>query len=868
MSDSTVRPSSASGATESAASGSMDATSEVGRSPAERPRDVMECVVLPARPGAPLSDRPPVEIFLGTEPAQYRANRVLGWSIEKVRDPGREVRIYLMSELDGFDRRGWTTGFTNFRFAIPAYQEGRGRAIYNDEDQIYLTDPGELFDLDLGDAAHLSISDTESSVMLIDCERMSKVWTLEDAQHRWKRALLRKASKETGLRGDLDPGWNARDEEFQPGKSHLLHYTTLHTQPWRPFPERFVYQKGSHTEIWHEFEREAIEAGFEFFHRDAPSRGFLDRLARQRDLPQSEMGSGIGVAGELASTVEELARQTKSRTLLEVSPDLNGVGEQRPGRFGLDRERRLGLLEWLDSTDTEDGSSLLADGSSISADGSHDGVICVDGLEALPVWDVPWLIDCLFRSARRFVFVAVRCPESPPRRRFLLPPQGTTHTPQWWRSHFEAASIRHPKISWELMTAKGNAFDTDRIHVRRGGPRADSSPPRVWTLTDGEPGNETQVSALSSALGWPSVSIRLERRERIRLPFSGLGSHLRSLRGDDQAMAKMQPPWPDLLVVAGRRVAPVARWVREASHGRTQVVAIGSKAATPANDVDLAVTKAGAALFPHPHRLEIDRPLVSPSAPSAPSPVSARWRERLDAIGGRRIVLLLGSGTRRLGLDEIAAESLGRLVAESASALGASILISASRHCAPEARIGCLRGVGKVAIVHQETRDQRDEEHAWPAFLEAADVFVYLGLGETTLAEICETGRPVFLAPQLPSRGSIWVRMRDSIAEAIVARAEARPANDRGTTRPQQGLELLCARWIDRGWIRPRRDVESLRGRLVRSGQARLLRAPIRAGDLAGFAEPVESDLPRVANHVKRMLGLAPQDHLVNKENK
>ena len=170
-----------------------------------------------------------------------------------------------MSDLPGFDRRGWTTGFTNYRFAIPALQGGRGRAIYNDEDQIYRTDPGVLFDLELGGAGHLSISDTESSVMLIDCTRMSGVWTLGGAQRGWKRSLLRSATAETGLRGELESGWNARDEEFVPGESHLLHYTTLHTQPWRPFPERFVYQKGSHTDLWHELEREAIENGFELF---------------------------------------------------------------------------------------------------------------------------------------------------------------------------------------------------------------------------------------------------------------------------------------------------------------------------------------------------------------------------------------------------------------------------------------------------------------------------------------------------------------------------------------------------------------------------------------------------------------------------
>ena len=42
-------------------------------------REGLECVVLPPRPEAPPTDRPPVEIYLGTEPAQYRANRVFGW---------------------------------------------------------------------------------------------------------------------------------------------------------------------------------------------------------------------------------------------------------------------------------------------------------------------------------------------------------------------------------------------------------------------------------------------------------------------------------------------------------------------------------------------------------------------------------------------------------------------------------------------------------------------------------------------------------------------------------------------------------------------------------------------------------------------
>ena len=805
----------------------------------------LERVVLPAHPGRPPSDAAPVQIFLGTEPAQYRANRVFVWSIEQVRDPSREVRIHLMSELPGFRRRGWTTGFTNYRFAIPALMGGRGRAIYNDEDQIYLTDPGVLFDLDFAGAGQLSISDSESSVMLVDCERMASIWTLEQARLAWKRSLLRKASKATGLRGDLEPGWNARDEEFVPGRSHLLHYTTLHTQPWRPFPERFVYQKGYHTRIWHDLEREAIAAGFELFDRARPSRAFEALLERLRDLPRSEMGSGIGLAGELSEGAETLVRGTKARSLLEVAPDLRGDAEQRPGRFGLDVERRVGLLEFL----------------GLDGDERFDGVICVDGLETIPTWDVPWLVEALFARAKCFVQVGVRCPERAPRRRFLLPPQGTTHTPDWWRSHFEAAASRHPEIRWSLVTTRGRSFDSERLRLSRGGPRIEAAPPRVWVLTDGEPGHERQIASLVGALGWRPEAHWVRPRGAARLLGGSTGDAPgpelpveATLAETDRGVGGLTPPWPDLLIVAGAGPASIGRRVRERARGRTCVVGLGARAATPAAAVDLAVTPKSATTFPHPNRISIERPLIGP--PLATRASEDGWGARIESLPSLRLGLLIGSGTQRLGLDRAGAEALGRLVAESAASLGASVIVAASRHAADEAVAGCLRGLGRAALVHRDTPQQLESERIWPALIRGVDVFVMAGLGETMLAEICETGRPVFLAPQRPVSRSLWARVREGVVGAVVARAEARPANDRGTTRPQEGLELLAARAIDRGWVRPRRDVEALRGRLVRGGHARLLRSPIRAGDLEGFVPIQGSDLAAVAARVRALLGV------------
>jgi hypothetical protein len=223
-------------------------------------RERPQCVRYPADPAAQASTKPPVRIYLGTEEAQHRAERVFLWSIWKHRDPARVYEIYLMDDLEHFDRSDWKTGFSRYRFAIPALAGQKGRAIYNDVDQIYLDDPAHLFDLDMGDRACLSITQRETSVMLLDCEKLGPLWTWDDALTRKKKHFRALAAD---LWGPLDACWNARDSEYRPGESKLLHYSTLHTQPWQPFPEMLRYRQHELAEVWTELEREADAAGFD-----------------------------------------------------------------------------------------------------------------------------------------------------------------------------------------------------------------------------------------------------------------------------------------------------------------------------------------------------------------------------------------------------------------------------------------------------------------------------------------------------------------------------------------------------------------------------------------------------------------------------
>ncbi len=227
-----------------------------------------ERIVLDVADGVTPSPEPPVRIFIGTEPAQRAAERVLLWSIEQHRDPARVYEIYLMQDLMGFDRRKWKTGFTNYRCAIPHYAGGKGRAIWNDVDQIYLVDPAELFDTDMQGHAFLAITRQESAVMLMDCERMLPIWPLAEVQHGRRKHLIEKAVRIPGVWGQLGSEWNARDAEYAPERSKLIHYTTLHTQPWRPYPKLLKYREHwdpagrAAANVWYSEQKKADAAQF------------------------------------------------------------------------------------------------------------------------------------------------------------------------------------------------------------------------------------------------------------------------------------------------------------------------------------------------------------------------------------------------------------------------------------------------------------------------------------------------------------------------------------------------------------------------------------------------------------------------------
>ncbi len=793
-----------------------------------------ECVVLGVKDGVPASSKPPVRIFLGTEPAQYRAERIFVWSIERVRDPSRVYEIHLMKELAGFDRRWWLTGFTNYRYAIPHFAGGVGRAIWNDVDQIYLSDPGELFDTEMGDHGFLTIprlstrAKADSSVMLIDCARMAPIWPLEAAQRESSKSLLDKALAVPGLHGHLDPDWNARDEEYVAGRSKLIHYTVLHTQPWQPLPRRFVYRRNPVGEVWHNLERSADNAGYYVFSAVRPSGQYtalLKRLRAARDHGERPQGPARVLPGSEVKDVRDLVARTDARTILDYGVGKGDEGYAAPGgsvtQYGAQTVTRY-----------EPAFPPLAD----SPSERFDGVGCTEVLEYLPDEDVPWVIEDLFTHARRFVYATVTDASQtkvlPGGTQLRSRPRGRS----WWYAYFEAAGARHPEVHWKLVFHSRTAWKRRVTQLREGGrPLADS--PAVWVLTDSRTEHTDPSVGLAEALGWPYQEEDLRFTALSRLP-GGLGAARIGL--DRARSASLAPPWPDLVIAAGRRLSLVARRIGERSRGRTRVVQLGRRGGQSADPFDIVVSCAHTDLPTDRRRIETVAPLnrVTPErlAQAAEHPPSL-----FDNAPHPRVVLLVGGTTARHRLDGETARRMAEEVRAFADRAGGSVFAVTSRRTGPEATGALRMGLGESG--HLQRWQPGRGESPDLAYLNSADVIVVTGESETLLAQATATGKPVYIYP-IPERPvSLGLRL----ARWVEAHAHARPLNRRGTVRPQQGLEYLCARLIERGLIRQPRDLSELHQTLIRRGAALPFGAPLET----------ESHLPlREADEVARRIQL------------
>lgn len=263
--------------------------------------------------------------------------------------------------------------------------------------------------------------------------------------------------------------------------------------------------------------------------------------------------------------------------------------------------------------------------------------------------------------------------------------------------------------------------------------------PRVWVLVGHKAGDNTQVRALAAALGWPFETKQIVYRGYELLANVLLGVTLAGI--DKNRSSILQPPWPDLVLTAGRRNEPVARWIRKQSGGATRLVHVGRPWAS-LDCFDLIVTTPQYFVDAGDQVLVNELPLHSLTRQRLDAAAVA-WTERLSDLQRPYITVLLGGDSGPFVFTAAKGRWLGERVNALAQASSASLLITDSARTpaaffeAFELQLDAPRSVYRW---HSGLRD-----NPYLAFIGLADCLVVSGESMSMLAEASVANKPVYI---------------------------------------------------------------------------------------------------------------------------
>jgi hypothetical protein len=263
--------------------------------------------------------------------------------------------------------------------------------------------------------------------------------------------------------------------------------------------------------------------------------------------------------------------------------------------------------------------------------------------------------------------------------------------------------------------------------------------PLVWTLLGQKAGDNNQVLALAESLHWGWIEKHLQYISLELIPNRLLKVTLLGLKRAQSD--ELGPPWPDLVISAGRRNEPVARWIRKQSNGNCRLVHIGRPWARPKH-FDLIVTTPQYDLPKTPNVLYNELPLHRIDQQKL-AVAAQLWNPEFAHLPQPWLAVLVGGNSSS---SQFTTAGL-RYLARSANALAASkngaLLVTTSAR-SPK---GTLEVMKKEINVPALLFDYNDVHRANPyfGFLALADSFIVTAESISMLTESCATGKPVYL---------------------------------------------------------------------------------------------------------------------------
>lgn len=290
----------------------------------------------------------------------------------------------------------------------------------------------------------------------------------------------------------------------------------------------------------------------------------------------------------------------------------------------------------------------------------------------------------------------------------------------------------------------------------------------VWVLADDRAGNVTQAIGVAEALGF-SYEIK-------NIEYTKLGGLPNWIRGktkigisESSAQAIQDTPFPDFVIGAGRRTAPIGRYIKKISEGKTKHIQI-MYPNFPSKDIDLIAT-------PEHDKIDDRENLIKTL--TAPHKITKKvlkentekWSKSFENLSHPLIAVFVGGKTRKYNLIPSMVNALTGNIYDLASNHGGSIFLTTSRRTSAETEQKILQKLSYAPVRHRvHSWRNKNQENPYLGFLACADVFVITGDSVSMMSEAISTGKPIYIYAPDGSCSEAHRRFHQSLYKKGIAR--------------------------------------------------------------------------------------------------
>jgi mitochondrial fission protein ELM1 len=264
---------------------------------------------------------------------------------------------------------------------------------------------------------------------------------------------------------------------------------------------------------------------------------------------------------------------------------------------------------------------------------------------------------------------------------------------------------------------------------------------------------------VADKLGLPYAIKRMQYSQWAALP-NWLFSHSVK-RLENISAESIHPPWPELLIAAGRRTVPIARYIKKHAL-QTKWVQLMWPGVAAARQCDMVVVPV------HDEIKTQNTPLVRTlGAPhgltqSLLEEEQQRWEKRFEALPRPFTAIMIGGG-------DYTQEDMQQLLQQAMHLTSnGSLLMTTSRRTDPLL-------VEQIKQLCENTPHYlyvwgSEQENPYKGFLAHADQFIVTGDSMSMCSEVCFVGKPVFIFAPDHAMKPKFTRLHNGLIEAGYAK--------------------------------------------------------------------------------------------------